>query len=54
MEAGSPLLRRVENVVDPEQFAPHRHGHEAFYCDPDAALESLWADLRQYDIRPSR
>jgi very-short-patch-repair endonuclease len=25
----------------------------AFYRDPDAALETLWADLRQYDIRPA-
>ena len=26
----------------------------AFYRDPEAALEPLWADLRQYDIRPAR
>jgi very-short-patch-repair endonuclease len=26
----------------------------AFYRDPEAALEPLWADLRQYDIRPNR
>ena len=24
----------------------------SFYRDPEAALESLWADLRQYDIKP--
>ncbi|HEY7199142.1 MAG TPA: AAA domain-containing protein [Candidatus Dormibacteraeota bacterium] len=24
----------------------------AFYRDPEAALEPLWADLRQYDIKP--
>jgi REase_MTES_1575/AAA domain len=25
----------------------------AFYRDPEAALEPLWADLRQYEIRPA-
>jgi hypothetical protein len=25
----------------------------SFYRDPEAALEPLWAGLRQYDIRPT-